>query len=188
MVQTDASVTLDLMLVEKPQVFDFTEASWGSVLQNWPMAAPILAYGAAAADARTRYEALLANPVSTAALWNILTAMRDVHLPQKTVLEYLRAIIWDGADAPAQDRFFAFAHEALVEQVVMSAQQGAFAPEPNPGMFHQDATRSFRQLAFGQGNLQLTFHENTTQKVNGETWVKIEPDIDCQKDLLSHRC
>lgn len=186
MVKAGTQVTVDLMLVEKPPVFDFDEAKWNLVQQDWPAAASALAYGAGPADARQRYDSLLGKPRVAAALWNILTAMRDVHLPQQTPLDYLREIVWDDAGAPAQDRFFAFAHDAIVQQVVMAAAQGTFVPEPNPGMFHKDATRSFKQVAFGEANLQLTFHEKTTKKVNGETWVKIEPDIDCYRDLLGH--
>ena len=186
MVESGTTITVDLMLVEKPPVFDFEEADWDAVQQDWPAAASALAYGAGTVAARQRYDSLLGTQPVAAALWNILTAMRDVHLPQQTPLDYVREIIWDAAEAPGQDRFFAYAHDELVEQVVMAAAQGAFVPEPNPGMFHKDATRSFKQVAFGEANLQLTFHEKKTKKVNGETWVKIEPDIDCYKDLLAH--
>jgi hypothetical protein len=185
-VKADTTVTVDLMLVEKPRVFDFAEADWDLVQQDWPAAASALAYGATKTQARQRYDDLLGRPPAAAALWNILTAMRDVHLPQRTPLDYLREVVWDDGEAPAQDRFFGFAHDALVEQVLTAVEQGTFVPEPNPGMFHKDATRSFKQVAFGEANLQLTFHEKTTKKVNGETWVKIEPDIDCYKDLLAH--
>jgi hypothetical protein len=125
-------------------------------------------------------------PLQAAALWNILTAMRDVHLPQSTVLDYLREVIWDPPLGPAQDRFFAFADIRLIEQIVTATAQGTFTPEPHPGLFHPDATRSWKQIAFGEANLQLTFHEGITKKVNGDTWVRIEPDIDYYKDLAAH--
>ena len=59
-------------------------------------------------------------------------------------------------------------------------------PEPFPGLFHKGATRSFKQVAFGEANLQLTLHEHTTKEVEGETWVRIEPDIDYFKDAGAH--
>lgn len=70
---------------------------------------------------------------------------------------------------------------------IIAAQHGTFAQDPNPALFHGDATRSWKQVAFGETNLQLTFHENApTRKVNGETWVKREPDIDYYEDLDAH--
>lgn len=185
-VQGGRQVTVDLMIVGKPPKFDFSAADWDLIQTGWPSAVRALTYGASAADAKARYKALLGQQLAAAALWNILTAMRDVHLPQKSPLDYLREIIWDGDGAPTQDRFFAYAEQTIVDQMEMAVDQGAFVPEPSPGLFHEGATRSFKQVAFGEANLQLTFHEKTTKKVDGETWVKIEPDIDYYKDPGAH--
>lgn len=176
----------DVMLISNPPQFDFENADWDRISTSWPQASKALAFGTGAEQARRRYDALLHTPERAAAFWNIVTAMRDVDLPQGSVLQYLREVSWDAPFAPAPDRFFAFAEIGLVEQVVTAAAQGAFDPEPNPGLFHPDATRSFKQVAFGEANLQLTFHEKITKKVNGETWVRIEPDIDYFKDLAAH--
>ena len=45
---------------------------------------------------------------------------------------------------------------------------------------------SFKQIQFGEANVQLTFHENDTQVVDGLQCIKIEPDIDYYKDLGAH--
>ncbi len=185
-VKPAAPAVVDLMLLPKPHAFDFTDADWDLVEANWPAAFRALGYGVTAAAARRRYDALLATPVPAAALWNLMTTMGDVHLPQGTPLDYLREVIWDGELAPTGDRFFAFADQRLIDQVELARQQGAFEPEPNPGLFHAGATRSFKQIAFGEANLQLTFHEGTTKQVGGETWVRVEPDIDYYKDLGAH--
>lgn len=185
-VTRDARVPLDLMLIPKPHAFDFGEADWDQVQDEWPSAFRALAFGVSDSAARTRYDALLGTPLSAAALWNIITTMRDVQLPQGTPLDYLREVIWDGELAPGGDRFFAFADARLIDQVELAHRQGAFEPEPNPGLFHAGATRSFKHVAFGEANLQLTFHEGTTKKVDGETWVRLEPDIDYYKDVLAH--
>jgi hypothetical protein len=185
-VTRDAPVLVDLMLVPKRAAFDFTEADWDLIESSWPAAFNALAFGATSAAARTRYDALIGTPLQAAGLWNILTTMRDVQLPQGTPLDYLREVIWDGELAPTGDRFFAYADERLITQVEIARQQGLFEPEPNPGLFHQNATRSFKHVAFGEANLQLTFHEGVTKQVNGETWVRIEPDIDYYKDLGAH--
>lgn len=186
LVKRDVRVAVDLMLIPKPHAFDFAAADWDQIRDHWPAAYRALAFGVPAADARERYDALLATPVPAAALWNIMTTMRDVDLPQGTPLDYLREVIWDGELAPSGDRFFAFADARLIGQVELAQQQGTFEPEPNPGLFHQGATRSFKHVAFGEANLQLTFHEGTTKKVGGETWVRIEPDIDYYRDTLAH--
>jgi hypothetical protein len=83
----------------------------------------------------------------------------------------------------AQDRFFAWADGALVEQVRMAAAHGAFAQEPSPGLLHPGATSSYKQIQFGEANLQLTFHEKAG---NGQDRVLVEPDIDYFRDMAAH--
>lgn len=185
-VAQDATVTVDLMLIPKSAEFNFAEADWDQIEADWPRAFAALSYGATIKAARARYGQLLAEPLKAATFWNIMTAMRDAHLPQGCPNDYLREIIWDGDLAPAQDRFFGFASLDLLEQMRIATRQGAFAVEPNPAMFHKNATSSFKQVAFGEANLQITFHEGTTKRVHGEVWVRIEPDIDYYKDLAAH--
>jgi hypothetical protein len=135
--------------------------------------------------ARTRYEALLRDkPASAAGLLNIMTAMQQIHLPVGTPVDYLQEIIWD--ESLAQDRFFAWADSGMVQQVMQACAQGLFEPEVGPGLFHPGATRSWKQIQFGEANVQLTFHENDTREVGGTNCVKVEPDIDYYQDLGSH--
>jgi len=56
----------------------------------------------------------------------------------------------------------------------------------DPGAFHKGATSSYKQIQFGEANVQLTFHENDTQIIDGTECIVVEPDIDYYKDLLSH--
>ena len=86
----------------------------------------------------------------------------------------------------AQDRFFGYADKSLVDQVRRAAIDGEFAPEPNPGLFHPDATSSFKQIQFGEANVQLTFHEKDTQTIDGVECIKVEPDIDYYQDPAAH--
>jgi len=186
-VREDTPVIVDLMLAKKPSAFDFDGADWDRIKNDWPTAFKALSFGATTPKAaRDRYDQLLTIQPQAAALWNILTAMRDAHLPQGSPLDYLRELIWDGDLGPSQDRFFGFASLALLEQMLIATDQGAFVIEPNPAMFHKDATSSFKQVAFGEANLQITFHEGTTKKIDGETWVRIEPDMDYYRDLAAH--
>ena len=172
---------LDLMLLPKKNKFNFTAAGWDSVKQVYPF----LASGASDADGKARYENLMANkPKALASLLNLCTAMSHILLPSGTPLTYLKQVIWD--DTLAQDRFFAFCDPALIDQVKTAAQQGLFAPEFGSGFFHPGATASWKQVQFGEANVQLTFHEGTRVVINGTECIVVEPDIDYFKDLGAH--
>ena len=185
--------TLDLMLLPENGDFRFANASWTNVRQRYPEIYSILMCGAATeSDAQDQYENLMENDVpALACFWNLMTAMRDIQLPSGTPLTYLKQIIWkDNPDrnifAPKQDRFFAYADKTLVGQVRSAAQQGEFAPELDPHLFHKGATSSYKQTTFGEANVQLTFHEDDTQSINGTDCIVVEPDIDYYKDLSAH--
>ena len=185
--------TVDLMILDKNGSFNFAGAIWNDLPQKFPEIHSILGRGAATgADAQARYENLMEeNPATLACLWNLMTAMRDIDLPSGTPLTYLKQLIWEDMPdrnifAPKQDRFYAYADKALVNQVQLAAQQNEFAPEMDPGAFHKGATSSYKQIQFGEANVQLTFHENDTQIIDGTECIVVEPDIDYYKDLLSH--
>jgi hypothetical protein len=76
--------------------------------------------------------------------------------------------------------------DLVVKQILQAAAQGEFAPEVGTGLFHSGATRSWKQVQFGEANVQLTFHENNTKTINGMQCVMIEPDIDYYKDVAAH--
>ena len=61
-----------------------------------------------------------------------------------------------------------------------------FVPEPGTAAFHPGATRSYKQIQFGEANVQLTFHEDDLRTIGGVECIKVEPDIDYFKDLLAH--
>ena len=173
--------TLDLMLLPKKSKFVFGNADWATIKE----ALPFLANGVDPGPAQTRYETLMATkPATLAALLNITTAMSQIFLPVGTPLDYLKQIIWD--DSLAQDRFFAYCDPALKEQVQLAAKEGMFAPEFGSGFFHPGATASWKQLQFGEANVQLTFHEGTTKSIDGVECIEVEPDIDYFRDPLAH--
>jgi len=125
-----------------------------------------------------------ARPLSLAALLNISTAMKEIHLPEGNPLDYLRELKWD--DSLAQDRFFAHCDPKLMEQVRTAAAQKLFVPETGSNFFHPGATASWKQVQFGEANVQLTFHENDKKVINGLSCILVEPDIDYYKDLAAH--
>jgi len=175
------SSSIDLMLIPGDGQFNFATATWDWVKTNLPF----IANGIDDAAGETRYTDLMENkPASLAALLNITTAMGQIHLPHGTPLDYLKRVLWD--DSLGKDRFFAYCDPELLNQVRTAAAQGEFAPEVGPGFFHPGATASWKQIQFGEANVQLTFHEDEETKINGLTCIVVEPDIDYYKDLGAH--
>jgi len=176
---------VDLMLLKSDPDFSFRNATWDRLNQNYKSLADL--FGAGAADnnaAATRYEDLMEDHSDVlACTFNLLTSMSQVNLPAKTPFFYLKELIWDRMQP---DRFFGWADPALIDQVIRAADQGVFASEPGTAIFHPGATRSWKQVQFGEANLQLTFHENDRKTVAGVNCVLVEPDIDYFKDPLAH--
>jgi hypothetical protein len=149
---------------------------------------PLDANGATDDAAAARYSALEEQGAILACLLNITTAMQQINLPQKTALEYLKRIIWEeqGRFAMGQDRFFAWADPKLIDQIELAKQQTPETFENAPADLHPGATRSYKQIQFGEANVQLTFHENNRLDVDGVSCVMVEPDIDYFKDPGAH--
>jgi hypothetical protein len=158
--------TVDLMLLKKDSGYNFAEAKW-EALKSWnERAAELLTGGVTEAVAQKRYEDLMEDkPAVLACFFNLATAMTAISLPQATPLDYFREMIWDGTFA--QDRFFAYADAALYDQVKLAAQHGAFQREPGFALFHHGATDSYKQIQFGEANVQLTFHANDAKVIDG---------------------
>jgi hypothetical protein len=175
--------TLDIMLIPNSPQFNFANGPWPAAKAAYPF----LAAGAGDATGEKRYNNLLENaPKSLACILNLCEAMSQINLSLGTPLTYLKELIWDGANAPAQDRFFAWCDAALVDQVRIAAAAGQFAVEVDPGLLHPGATSSWKQIQFGEANVQLTFHENDKTIIDGVNCVMIEPDIDYYKDPAAH--
>ncbi len=176
---------VDLMLLRNDAEFNFHEARW-EVLREDPEYARVLMSGAANAEAAAeRYTDVLENrSASLACFLNIFTAMREIHLPEGTPADYLRELIWDKTMEP--DRFFAWADARMVDQVVRAAAEGGFEPQPGAGIFHPGATRSYKQVQFGEANVQITFHENDKRTIDRVRCIKVELDIDYYRDPAAH--
>ncbi len=178
--------SIDIILVPQAGTFNFRDALWPVLQQKHPAFATLLAHGADDdAAAQARYTDLMENrPASLASFFNLATAMSAINLPVGCPLDYIKEVIWD--DSFAQDRFFGWADPKLIAQVRLATQQGEFAPEPDPWLFHKGASSSWKQVQFGEANVQLTFHEGEKRNIDGVDCVKIEPDIDYYKDLGAH--
>jgi hypothetical protein len=174
---------VDLMLL--PDEADFKFQTWDTLKTSDPVISTFIAIGISDADAEEHYDNLRqTKPAALASLLNLATAMKAIQLPSKTPLDYFKQILWD--ESLAQDRFFGYADRSIVDQVRRAAMEGEFAPEPSPGLFHPDATSSFKQIQFGEANVQLTFHEKNTKKIDGVPCIKVEPDIDYFQDVGAH--
>jgi hypothetical protein len=175
--------TLDIMLISNDPGFSFVDAPWDVVNARYPFLGSDVDNAAGAA----RYGNLLDNTEkSLASLLNICEAMSQISLVQGTPLDYIKQLCWDAPYAPAQDRFFAWCDSRLIDQVKSAAEAGQFAVENNPGFFHPGATSSWKQIQFGEANVQLTFHENDKMVIGGIDCVLVEPDIDYYQDLAAH--
>jgi hypothetical protein len=185
-VSPQAPAVIDLMLLRNNADFNFNDARWDLLRQNHPEYAALLTAGVDDnAAAQDRYTQLMENrPAVLACFFNLVTAMSQIHLPSGTPLDYIPELIWD--DTMQQDRFFAWADPNLVHQVAQAAAQGGFSAEPGTALFHKGATRSWKQVQFGEANVQLTFHENDKKTIDGVECVMIEPDIDYYRDIAAH--
>jgi hypothetical protein len=176
---------LDLMLIAKDPGFSFVGARFPAAQAKYPF----IGAGLDNPTGEASYDKLVEEEKPLACLLNICEAMSQIALPSQTPLAYMKQLIWDGNWdgnlAPAQDRFFAWCDPVLIQQIETATADGKFSVEQNPGLFHPGATRSWKQIQFGEANVQLTFHENE-KPPTGTNWVMVEPDIDYYQDLAAH--
>jgi hypothetical protein len=172
---------LDLMLIRRDPGFSFVNARFPAAKAKYPFIGAGLENPAGEAN----YDKLVEEEEPLACLLNICEAMGQIALPNRTPLSYMKQLLWEGNFAPAQDRFFAWCDPELIQQIQTAAADGKFSVEQNPGLFHPGATRSWKQIQFGEANVQLTFHENE-KPPDGTNWVLVEPDMDYYQDLAAH--
>ena len=172
-----------LMIPDHPQL---TFPTWAELQEKFPTTAKLVAGGVGEAEAQARYVALGKNkPLALASLMNLSAAMSELELGSgKTPMDFIKEVIWD--DTLAQDRFFGYADPTILPLVRAAAADGEFAQEKDCATFHKGSTCSYKQAQFDYSNVQLTFHEEDKKTIDGIECVKIEPDMDLYKDLLSH--
>jgi hypothetical protein len=175
---------LDLMLLAKKGAFHFAGARWSDLLAKKPLVARIFEASLTGSAPDAYADLMETHPDRLACLLNLTTAMQQISLPQGTPLDYFRSF---DLPALAPDRIFGYADAKLVDQVRLAAQQGEFDTEPAIDLsLHGDATSSFKQIQFGEANVQLTFHEKNRREIGGVDCVYVEPDIDYYKDPAAH--
>jgi hypothetical protein len=177
-----AAQELSLMLVPSNPAFQFDP--WDVITANHPKISQFLSLTPPARGAENNYgKTVKDHPKETACLLNLATAMSQISLANGTPLDYFRSIEWATL---APDRFFGYVLPELVSQVRAAVPKKLFAPELDPSFFHGDATSSFKEIRFGEANVQLTFHEKDQKTIGDDTCVRVESDIDYFKDLGAH--
>jgi hypothetical protein len=179
-----APQTVDLMLLSKKGDFHFAGAKWAGLQTKKPLVSQIFA-ASLTGDPSAAYGQLMEeHPDHLTCLLNITTAMQQISLGHGTPVDYFKQF---DLLALAPDRIFGYADAKLVDEVRLAAQQGEFATEPAIDLsLHGDATSSFKQIQFGEANVQLTFHEKNRKTIDGVDCVYVEPDIDYYKDPGAH--
>jgi hypothetical protein len=161
--------TVDLMLLRKGASFNFA-GTWDAIQRRENLARLIT---------KETYDRIRESyPALLACLLNITTAMEQIRIRLGSPLTYFREIC---AETAAQDRFFGYAATSLVADV---RQSKCFVPVS--GALHPGATSSFKQIQFGEANVQITFHERDGKTIRGLDCCKVEVDIDYFKDLGAH--
>jgi hypothetical protein len=182
--QTGTQV-VDLMIIPERHRVNPLLAQFAALQQSHPAYCDIMC--ALDEKAPSRWDALLnqENALVPIDYLNLLTAMRTIHLESgKTPFDYLRAADW--SRAPQEDRFWVWVDKALVDDVVETARTGGFDQEPDPKVFHKDATLSYKENLLSEANVQLTFLANAPSPREFPDCVLMEPDIDYYPNLLAH--
>lgn len=176
---------IDLMLVPEDGSYNFNKGTWEALKTTNRSLHDLLCSGVKnEAAAKERYDLLREEePDIVASFLNIVTVMNSIYLPERTPLDYIKRLIWKEMK---QDRFFAYADKELIAQIERAAAQQQWIPEIGSAVFHPGATKSFKQVQFGEANVQLTFHEEDKKRIEGIDCVKVEADIDYHRDLAAH--
>ncbi len=180
-----AATPLDLMLIPDQPAFNFAGLTWDAAKQKLPFLAMLS--DESDATAQQRFQELMESNESKplACMMNLVTAMKVIDLDGHSPVEFIKQVRWD-YKFPQQDRFFAYCDAALMDAVRAAAAKGLFDPEYGCGLVHPGASLSWKQNAFPEANVQLTFHTDPLDCVPAKGWVTVEPDIDYYKDLGAH--
>ena len=181
------TLVLNLMLIPKSNQLNFGQARWADVKTKRPRFYNVLRDTTEESAARRRYSDLEDEQGGEvlACLLNLLTASDQLNLRHGTPIDYLKAIIWGDPSAElARDRCFGWADVKLLDELAGANDDGVM--EPVPYVLHPGATGSYKQIQFGEANLQVTIHGNDRQSLSGVDCVKVELDIDYYRDPAAH--
>lgn len=196
-IRAGVDIGVDLMLAPRRPVFNFARASWQSIQAGWPDLYQFLSGSPGAQD---NFENLRESRDAgcVACLLNIAAALRCLsdRLGENLLAKFRRVQLSPRVDRTKteglqQDRFFAWAEPGLMKFVIANSTEKV--PEvatAEPLVFLKllhgaDADASYKEIRFGEANLQFTFHSNEPDPT-GQGLIKVEMDIDYYKDALAH--
>jgi hypothetical protein len=186
-VKATESVSLDLMMVRREA--DFVFQPFERLAPHTDLVAFLRGENG---DGSSLYGDLRVNKrAALACLLNITTALEQMKLaPLEGLTQTPSASIKALAEPPEQDRVFAWADVRLLEQMRATVDKkgagGLTRVAGAPKGLHEGATASFKQIDFGEGNVQFSFHEGRTHVVAGVPCMVVELDIDYFKDAAAH--
>src|SRR5262245_33388703 len=188
----DNAPPLELMMLRRDAGFEFR--TFDQISADAKLAdLHALLCGTDADQGRQLYEDLARDAQrkpALACLLNITTALAHMTLVQaegltQNPLAALKAL----AAPPAQDRVFVWADKRLVKQVadtaVLKGVNGLSTFVSALAILHPGATHSFKQVDFGEGNVQFSFHPEE-KSINGVECSKVELDIDYFENAAAH--
>jgi hypothetical protein len=184
--RVDTVTLVDLMLLPVNSAFQFREALWNNLRVTHPGWTAFFRGKLSEATAEERYTQWMEDtPEHLAAFLNFAESLADIPLRVGTAFDYLKQPLSNDLTKDfLVDRIFAFAEAGLVDQLEIAVRQGTF--EPANSSLHPGATRSFKEVRFGEANVQITLHENDRKRVGGVNCLKVEVDMDYFRDPLAH--
>lgn len=179
--------SVDLMLVRKGATFNFSKARWDLLCEKRPDVTRLFAEGVKdSATAQGRYTQLMeTRPAALACFFNLATALSQIQFADRAPLDCIRELIWEDTRM-TQDRFFAWVEAGMIDRIAMASAQGLFAPESSASVLLEGVTRSWKQIQFGEANIQIAFHENDNRTIGGTACIMVEFSFDYYKDLGAH--
>jgi hypothetical protein len=191
---------VSLMLVERDAAIQFDGMDFGTLQEEDPALAGILG-GSDRNATGTAFDASLSQrPESLACLFNCAAAIKALGeaLPGRpALLALFHGVEVKDSDVHtrvglARDRFFGYSdlklREVLEAQLKVNGGPGLLEVAP-PGL-HPGADKSYKEVRFGEANLQFTFatqppHAKTASK-DGVDRDSVEVDMDYFHDKASH--
>ena len=189
MVEAKKTLMVHMMLLKRDAGFNFAGSRWDQ-LQNYPSLFRFLIGQDTQSAVYAKYTELMeTQPDSLACFLNITAAFSQLTLNNpaagiQTPLDYLKYIDWEARIR--KDRFFGFASTTLRDDIQKAANDSSKEPADRffvraPELLHSGATSSYKQIEFGEANLQVTFHQECQGAVIG-----VELDMDYYKDIAAH--
>jgi hypothetical protein len=189
LLKANSQQVVDLMMMRREADFVFEEFDAIDALMNLQT----MQGGRTLEEAEPLYERLRQHDKpALACLLNIATALGQITLAPASGLDQNPLRSFHALrSAPERDRLFAWADVGFLEQVKETARKQGDNKALSgfvlaPAGLHPGATVSYKQTDFGEGNVQLSFHEGETDTVNGVACMVVEADIDYFKDTAAH--